>query len=62
MFIYTMNEETKKKLDEKFKFIYSINLKKETFYIYEFNKKYFSLFSKDETVFITNKLFFLERR
>lgn len=58
MFIYTMNEDTKKKLDEKFKFIYSINLKKKTFYIYEFNKKYFSLFSKDETVFITNKLFF----
>ncbi len=58
MFICTFDLEMKKELDKKFNFLNSVKLNGKTFYIYEFNKQYYSLFDKNEKVFITNKLFF----
>lgn len=58
MFLYTFDLDMKEKLDKNFKFLHKIYMNGKSVYVYKFDKKYYSLFSKDDNVFITNKLFF----
>lgn len=59
MFITTFYEDMKIELENKgLRLVQQFKAKDKVVYLFEFNPKIYSLFDKNEKVFISNKLFF----
>ena len=58
MFICTFDRNVCKELDKSFKFLHSRLVNNKMMFVYVFDNKMYSKFSRKDKVFIMNKLFF----
>ena len=58
MFICTFDRNVSKELDKSFKFLHSRLVNNKMMFVYVFDNKMYSKFSRKDKVFIMNRLFF----